>query len=273
MISQIKLKVSDKEGIPPVDFALEAVEGVPLHDDSTVSGAGFDGSTTHALTLVPFMCDCTVPPTTLSTRWGASRVARLLCAGSPAAACAQLASALRLPAPAAARGGRFPVGAPPAGAVLVELLLGVVEFARDQALPPPAAAAALSAVHGLVAGAAAAARGGGGGGWPPLAAARASWEAALSAATAPARGATGPGQVLSHAQGAALNAFVQDSSLLLAHHWDMYREALGGGGGGGGEGPGTRVEAVVALVEEPPAPEALPPLAAAREAGEAKEVE
>ena len=34
-----------------------------------------------------------------------------------------------------------------------------------------------------------------------------------------------------------------------------------------------RVEAVVALVEEPPAPEALPPLAAAREAGEAKEVE
>lgn len=251
----IKQQLSLQEGIPVDDFFLQFDGGV-IADDATVGGLGGD-----TITLIPFMADCTraAAPHALTTAWSEARVAPLLAADTPLAASGLLAAALRVPV-AASRGGRFPVGTPASAGVLVELLLGVVQFARDLALPPAAAAAALSAAHGVVARAAAAARSGRG--WPPLAAAREGWEAALAACTAPARGASEAAHVLSHAQGAALNAWAQDSSLLLAHHWTMYGEALGGGGAG----PGTREEVVVALVEEPPAPEALPPLAAARDA-------
>ncbi len=256
-LAHVKQQLSAATGVPADALSLSAgADAAPLPDATSVDSL----DTGTPLSLSFLMCDCVRAPAPPTTSWSAPQLAPLLSAGSPLAASGLLARALGVPI-AVSRGGRFPVGTPPRSAVLVELLLGAVEVARDLALAPAAAAAALSAVHALVAGAAGEARGGAG--WPPLPAARATWEAALSAVTAPARGATDAAHVLTHAQGAALNAWAQDCSLLLPHHWDMYRDALIGDG----EGPGAREEAVVALVEDPPPPEALPPLAAAREAG------
>ena len=75
--------------------------------------------------------------------------AELLSLEQPLAATAALARALGVPT-APERGGRFALGAPLRGALLVELLFGALQLAREHGFGAAQAAAALGALHGLL---------------------------------------------------------------------------------------------------------------------------
>ena len=207
--------------------------------------------------------------------------AELLAHDAPLSATRHLALALGVPTDDR-RGGRFALGAPLRGALLVEVLFGCLQLCKDYSFSAGQAALSLAALHGLLRFAVEAPS------WPSHAEACAQWSAAVAGITTPPRQPERPPEVvaaeaaiapaLTEEQAAAaaaahapedllplqlanaLFAWVQDNGALLPHHWDMYREALGGGGSSRPVCGGTRLITRVVVVEEPPPPETLPPL-------------
>ena len=227
----------------------------------------------------------------------------LLAFDAPLPATSALAAALGVPTDAA-RGHRFSVGAPLPGTLLVEVLFGCVQLAKEHGFSAGQTARALGALHALLQGACAAQP------WPSHAHACAQWARALQAITAPPlpNGARVVDASADAAAAAAAAAEAGGDAAGAADATAAAAEGLGGSPAGGAAGGaedllppqlanalsawvhdngallphhwemyrealtgaaqgGTLLLTRVGIVEEPPPPETLPPLAVARQLG------